>query len=93
MVGGIDQNVGDGRVLQQRLQRPQAKHLVQHLIGQPGPLVGAERHPVIGHQLQNQREQLLTAARILQVQQFLEVGLIDQLAMDCRLHFLRPGQQ
>ena len=29
---GVDQNVGDGGILQQRLERPQAKDFVQHFI-------------------------------------------------------------
>ncbi len=88
MLGGIDQDVGDGRILQQRLQRAQAKDLVQHLVGQPVAFAGAEGHAVLGHQLQNEAQQLLAAARVLHEQQLLQIDFVDQLAMDRRLHFL-----
>ena len=50
-VVGVDQDVVDGGVLQQRLQRPQAEDLVQHLARQPVALAGAEGNVLFAHQL------------------------------------------
>ena len=41
---GVDQNVGDGRVLEQRLDRAEAGHLVDDLIGEDVELLLIERY-------------------------------------------------
>ena len=82
------------RVLQQRLQRSQAEHFVENFVGQPVALADAERYAVLADQLQDQREQLLAAVRVLHEQQLLQIDFLDQLAMHRRLHFLlRSSQQ
>ncbi len=92
-LGGVDQNVADGRVLQQRLQRAQPEDLVHHLVGQAGALAGTERHAVLAHQLQHDGEQLLAPASVFQIQQFLQIDLVDELAMYRRLDFLLGARQ
>ena len=92
-VVGIDQDVVHRGILQQRLQRPQPKDFVQHFIGNALALAGAERHSLFAHQRQDDGQQRLPRPRVLHEQQLLQVYLLDQLAMDGRLHFLlRPSQ-
>ena len=43
-VPGVDHDLGDRRVAQQRLERPEAEHLVGDLRGQPQALLTPERH-------------------------------------------------
>ena len=42
----VDQDVADGRVLEQRLERPEAGHLVEDLGDEVVELLGVERQPL-----------------------------------------------
>ncbi len=92
-VVGVDQDVVDRGVLQQRLQRAQSKHLVQHFVGDTVALTGAERNSLFAHQRKDHGQQGLPRPRVLHEQQLLEIDLLDQLAMDSRLHLLLGASQ
>jgi hypothetical protein len=48
---GVDEDVADRRIAQQRLQRPQAEHVVEDLDEQGFALTEAERRPLLREQL------------------------------------------
>ena len=57
-------------------------------------LAGAEGHAVFAHQLQDEGLQSLRGRRrVLHVQQLFQIDLVDQLAMDRRLHLLLGPRQ
>ncbi len=87
-VGGVHQNVVDSRVLEQRLQRPQPKHFVQHFIGNALALHGAERDSLLVDQLENDPQELLAGACVLHKKQLFEIDFVNQVPMDRRLHLL-----
>ena len=60
---GVDQDVADRRVAQQRLERPEAEHLVDQLAEQRVALAQAERRALLGEQLAEQRADLALGAR------------------------------
>ncbi len=82
LVIGVDQDVGDVRVLHERLQRPQAEDLVQHLLGELLPLVQVEGHALPGEQVLDLR--LDGGARLLPAEavEVRQVEPLQELAVD-----------
>ena len=81
----VDENIADGRVAQQRLQRPQPEHVVEQLDEQPLALAEAERRAFFGEQLTEHGPYLALGARTIRLRQRLEVQAVEQLAMDVGL--------
>ena len=89
LVGGVDQDVGDGVVLEQRLERAQAEDLVEDFLGDAVALHGTERNALFGDDLLNEGKKLeLAGAGFLSLAEFLEVETIDKLRVDSGLEFL-----
>ena len=82
---GVDQDVADRRVAQQRLERPEAEHVVEQLAEQRFALAEAERRVLFGEQLAEQRADLALGARAIGLRQRLEVQAVEQLAVDAGL--------
>ena len=81
----VDQNIGDGLVLEQRLERTETRHLVEDLGDEVVELLLIERQPldqdVLRHQLLDMRPHLV----FRQLLQRREVDLLDQPAMQPHL--------
>ena len=70
-----------GRVAQQRLERPEAEHVVDHLGEERLALAQVERRGFLGEQLSQQRADLGLGAGAIGVGQRLEVQAVEQLAV------------
>ena len=89
---GVDQDVADRRVAQQRLERPEAEDLVDD-VGEDRLALGhAERHALFGDQVEEQRADFRLGARALGRGERLEVQPVEQLPVDVglQLEVLRP---
>ena len=73
------------RVAQQRLERPEAEHLVDQLAEQHVALAQAERRALLGEQLADERPDLALGARPIGLRQRLEVQAVEQLLVNVRL--------
>ena len=82
---GVDQDVADRRIAQQRLERPEPEDFVDQLAEQDVALAQAERRSFFGEQLADQRADLAFGARAIGVRQRLEIQPVEQLAVDVRL--------
>ncbi len=72
----VDQDIVDGRVLEQRFERPEARHLVEDFRDEVVELLGIEREPFDQHVL---RYELLDVVADLLFRQFLQRRKIDFL--------------
>ena len=78
---GVDQDVVDGRVLQQRLQRTQSEHLVQHLARQAVSFAGAERRVRLREELMDYLLHLHSGLEVLQGRELFQVDQVQQVTM------------
>ena len=82
---GVDQDVADRRVAQQRLQRAEPEHVIEQLDEERFALAEAERRSLLGEQLGEQRANLAFGARAVRLRERLEVEAVEQLAVHARL--------
>ena len=88
LVRPVDEDVADGRVLEQHLQRAEAERLVEHLVDEALALHAVEQR-VFGVAQPLDDEADLAAQRVaFQVADPRQVELIDQLAVDEPFQFL-----
>ena len=89
---GVDQDVADRRVAQQRLERAEAEDFVDDVAENRVALAHAERHALFGDQVEEQRADIGFGARPLGRCQRLEVQPVEQLPVDVGLELdvLRP---
>ena len=88
-VEAVDQDVGDRRVLQQRLERAEAEGLVHHVVHQPF-LLGAVEQALLGlAQLADEDADLGADGVRRQRLQVLHVQPLDQLLVDADLQLLQ----
>ncbi len=89
---GVDQDVADRRIPQERLERPEAEDLVDDVAEDRVALAHAERHGLFGNQVKEQRPDVRFGARPLRRRQRFEVQAVEQLAVDVGLELdvLRP---
>ncbi len=83
--GSIDQNVGHAVVLQQRLKRAQAHHLVEHRGAQLLDLGGVERQAFGAGEFADQDAHLAAQLPVLQLFQLGQIHFLDQPAMQSQL--------
>src|SRR5688572_24168406 len=92
---GVDQDVADTRIPQQWLERPEAEDLVDDVAQDALALGHAERHALLGDQVEEQRPNLAFCPRSLRVGQGLEIQAVEKLAVDVPLQLdvlRRPGR-
>ena len=79
-------------IAQQRLERPEAEHLVDDVAEDRVALAHAERHALFGDEVEEQRADVGFGARPLGRRQRFEVQPVEQLAVDVGLELdvLRP---
>ena len=78
----VDQDVADGRIAHQRLQRTESEHVVQDFDEQRLALAQTERRALFAEQLVEQRPDFALRARTVGLRERLEVQPVEQLAMD-----------
>src|SRR5204863_2810917 len=82
---GVDEDVADRRVAEQRLQRAEPEHIVDELDEQRLALAEAERRVLLGQQLGEQRADLAFGAGAVRLRERLEIEAVEQLAVHARL--------
>jgi len=88
-VKAVDQNVGDGGIFEQRLQRAQAENLVEDLARQAFALGKAERHN-FGVDRVAYNDQHFVARRIAGgLAQFLQIEAVEDLAVQVGFDLLK----
>ncbi len=89
---GVDQDVANRGVPQQRLEWPQPEDFVDDVPENRVALAHAERHGLFGNQVEEQRPDVRFGARALGRRQRLEVQAVEQLPVDVGLELdvLRP---
>ena len=84
----VDQDVGDARVGQQRLQGAQAQHLVLDVAHQVAPLGAVDDHVLFGQQPLDHRAQFLAQPGVGQALHRLQVEAGQQELVHLHLHLL-----
>jgi hypothetical protein len=87
----VDQNVGDRGVLQQRFERSQAEHFVQHFIADLLLLKRAQQRGLGIDQRDQRLPDFAAHALVVDGRQRLQIDLVDQLAVQGELQFLVFG--
>src|SRR2546425_2254284 len=85
---GVDQDVGDVRVAQERLDRPEAVDLVQDLLAEPFAVTHAEGDRLLLDEHGDRALQLRGGLVHLDARQVGQVNAVEQLAMDAELQVL-----
>ena len=88
----VDQDVGDRRILEQRLQRAQAQDLVEQLLDQETELLGVERRALGREQLIDDRGDLAPQVRLGDLLDGSQVQLLEQALVQARLE-VEPAAQ
>src|SRR5215207_9607375 len=88
LVGTIDEDIADGRVFEQDLERAEAKRLVEHLVDEAFALHAVEER-VFGIAQAFDDEADFAPQRVAgQVADARQVKLVDELAMNDALEFI-----
>jgi hypothetical protein len=82
---GVDQDVVDRRVAQDRLERSEAEHLIDELAVQDIALSHADRHAFFAEQLVDERLDLAFGARAVRAGERFEVEAVQQLLVNVGL--------
>ena len=82
---GVDQDVADRRVAQQRLERPEPEDFVEHLAEERLALARLSGVAFFGEQLEEQRADFALRARAIGLRQRLEVQAVEQLLVNVGL--------
>ena len=91
LVVAVDQNVGDGGVLEQGLERAQAEDLIQNFARQAFALGEAERHGLAVDRVPDQQQNFFARGVAGGASQFLQVEAVEDLAMQVGLDLLVLG--
>ena len=91
LVVAVDQDVGDGRVFEQRLERTQAENLIQNFARQTFAFGEAERNRFAVHGVADQQQHFFASRRARCAAQFFQVQPVENLAMKIRLDLLVLG--
>ena len=90
-VEAVDQDIGDGLVFQQRLERAQAKDLVENFAGEAFPFGKAERHDFAVDRIANDDQHFIARRVSRGFAQFFQVEAIEDLAMQIGFYLLVIG--
>jgi len=91
LIAGIDQDVGNGRVGQQRFQGAQAEHLVLDVLDHLLALGRVEGHVLLGQETLHQDSHLIAQFRRRQVGHHLQVDPFEELPVDHDLGLLEAA--
>ena len=87
----VDENVRDGRIGEQRLERPQAEHLVLDVADQASPARRRSEHRILGKQTRDEHGDLFLQPILGQALHHCEVDAVQQLLMDGHFQCLIRG--
>ena len=90
-VVAVDQDVGDGGIFEQRLERAQAEDLIQNFPGQALALGKAERHGLAVHRVPDQQQHFFAGGVAGGAPQFLQIEAVKDLAVKIGLDLLVLG--
>ena len=82
VLGTVDQDVGDLAILQQHLQRAQAKRLVQHLVDQPFALAAIQQRVFGVAEMLDDQADFAPQRIALQLAHLVQIELVDKLAVN-----------
>ena len=91
LVVAIDQDVGDGRIFKKRLERAQAKDLIQNFPRQTLTLGEAEGNRLAVHGIADQQEHFFPRRLIRGAPQLFQIQAVQNLAVQVRLDLLVFG--
>ena len=80
-VEAVDENVGDGRILEQRLERAEAENFVENLARQALAFGKAERHGLAVDRIADEDKNFFAGGIAGGAAEFFEVEAIEDLAM------------
>src|SRR5215831_4695602 len=91
----VDENIVDGRIPKERLERSEAEHVVHQLAEERFAFAQADRDAFFIEEVVDQRADLAFHARAVGLRERLEIQPIEQLAMDVglQLKILLPGRR
>ncbi len=91
----VDQDIGDGRILEERFDRAKAGQLIEHFLNEIPELTRIERHALGEHIVGDELVHLLAQLRPRHPLDMREIELVDQLAMqlDLGVEQFRPLQR
>ena len=84
----VDQNVGDGVVFEQRLERAEAENFVEDFARQPLALGKAERNDLAVDRIPDEDKNFFTRCISSAAAQFFQIKTVENLAMQVRLYLL-----
>jgi hypothetical protein len=87
----VDQDVVDGRIGQQRLERPQPEDLVDDLVGDEPALRRAQRRDLLVHEIDDQRPDPLDRRVPAEPVERLEIQSVEDRPVQAGLELLELG--
>ncbi len=87
-VEAVDENVGDGRILEERFERAEAENFVENLARQLLALGKAERHGLAVDRTADEDKNFFARGIAGGAAEFFEVETVEDLAMQVRLDLL-----
>ena len=91
LVEAVDQNIGNGGILEQRLERAEAENLVENLARQAFALGKAERHDFGVDRIANDDQHFVARRVAGGLAQFFQIEAIENLAMQVGFDLLVIG--
>src|SRR5580658_2525933 len=88
LIEAVDQNVGNGMVFEQGLERTKAEDLVEDFARQPLPLGEAERNHLAVDRVADEDEDFFAGRVAVGAAQFFQIKAIEDLAMQVCLYLL-----
>ena len=86
----IDENVADGRVFEQRFERPQARQLIENFLRKGFELLGVEQNSLGFDVFRDELADLAAQSSRGQPLQRRQVQIVDELAMEAHLSSIKP---
>ena len=91
LVEAVDEDVGDARIFEQRLERAKAEDFVENLAGQAFAFGKAEGHGFAVDRVADQDQNFLARGLAVGAAEFLQIEAVEDLAMEVGLYLLVFG--
>ncbi len=91
LVVAVDQDIGDGRVFEQRFQRTQAEDFIENFAGQALPFGEAKRDSLTVHRVAYQQQNFFASRGAGGASQFFQVQTVENLAVKVGFDLLVLG--
>ena len=87
----VDQDVADLRVLKQQLQGPETKGFVEHFVDQPLAFAAVQQRVFRVAEMLDDHADLAAQSVSLELTDFVQIQLVDELAVDTALEVFKFG--